>query len=104
MQGQSHHVQSVQEKVTPNVMPEKVKVKENLSVKPVIKVLSEPAKPVKQRIVPVQKTPVPFKTHMELLLEKTDPVEEDRKRASSMAILQKNIAEREAKLRALDNQ
>ena len=40
---------------------------------------------------------------MELLLEQTDPVGEEWKRANSMAILQKNIAEREAKLRALDN-
>ena len=81
-------------------MPEKVKLKESLSVMPVIKVLSEPSKPV---TLSFQKSPVPFKTHMEKLLEKTDPVEEERKREMSMAILRKSIAEREAKLNALDN-
>ena len=38
---------------------------------------------------------------METLLEKTDPVEEGRKREMSMAILRKNMAEREAKLKAI---
>ena len=38
---------------------------------------------------------------METLLEKTDPVEEGRKREMSMSILRKNMAEREAKLKAI---
>ena len=92
---ESNHIESVHKIITPNFMPEIVKVNlENLSVTPKISILSEQNKP---RAVPIHKSPLPFKTHMELLLEKTDPVEEDWKRANSMAILQKNIAEREAK-------
>ena len=87
---QSNHVQSVHEKLTPNFMPERVKVT-HLSEKPKANVYTTP------------KSNIPFKTHMEKLLEKTDPVEEEKKRASSMAILVKNMAEREAKLRALDS-
>ena len=97
---ESHHIQSVHENVTPNLMPEKVKIRENLSVRHHVKIISEPKLPIASSS---HKSPVPFKTHMEKLLEQTDPIEEARKSEGSMEILRTNMAGREAKLMALDN-
>ena len=79
---ETQRIETVNKNVTPNVMPQKVKVMESLSV-PKVKVLSESNKPAAMSF---QNTLVPFKTHMEKLLEKTDPVEEARKSELSMAI------------------
>ena len=63
--GESHHVQSGQEKVTPILIPEKV-LREPLCVKPIVKVLSEPSKPIE----------MPHKCHGKVLKWMLDFVED----------------------------
>ena len=64
-------------------------VKEDLSVRPKVRVLSKPKKTI---ALSVQQNPpikTPFKTHMDKLLEKADPVKEARKSKVLMDIVSK---------------